>query len=778
MFSSRNQWKLVQGDNNEQIDELVKQTNAPRLAVSILFDRGYDTAEKINKFLNPELDMLYDPFLLHDMQKACDRIKKAIMAGEKITVYGDYDADGLTSTSIMYEALLQLGGDVQYYIPDRFKDGYGSNLAVYKKLISEGTGLIVTVDNGVSGDEAVDYAQQQGVDVVITDHHEMPAELPQAFAVVHPRHPAGKYPFSDLSGAGVAFKTATALLEEVPPEMLDLVAIGTVADIVSLTDENRVLVSAGLQVLQNTERVGLIKLYHEAGVVQDKITAETIGFGIAPRLNALGRMENGTSGVELLTTFDDQRAQELAQHVQQLNVKRQELVNEITVAALKKVEDEPASHAVNLIVGSNWHEGVLGIVASRIVEATSKPTLVLNADGDTGRAKGSGRSIEAFNLFAALDGHRDKLLSFGGHHMACGLTISIEKQAEVQQILDEEAAKQSIGEAPQPALEIAEKIDLADFQMEDIDTIQMLAPFGQDNQRPVFGFSNYKITAAKPMGKANNHLRLNLENSKGDQISAVYFGIDPEKLGQIVQDPTRVEFVGYPDKNVWRGNVTLQVKIEDLRLQQAQESDLQVFDQRANKLTVNMFKQPGVYAFFEKKILAQVQKYLPVGSKAIVLSKQGPKVQAKDLYLIDCPNDLRDLQSSLSSVDAQKIHLVFYPRKDVSKVGMPDRSQFGDLYRFVLSHHELNLSQDGDQIAKHLGLPKELVIFMLQVFFEVGFVKIENGLVTGVPGTQHVNLKETSSYHSRRLQIRTQQILLHSKSADLINWVKEQTVLC
>lgn len=775
MFSSRNQWKFIQNDNNEQIDELVKQTKAPRLVVSLLLERGYDSAEKINRFLKPELEMLYDPFLLHDMQKACDRIKKAITSGEKITVYGDYDADGLTSTSIMYEALLQLGADVQYYIPDRFKDGYGPNLEVYKKLISEGTRLIVTVDNGVSGNEAVNYAQQQGVDVVITDHHEMPAELPHAFAIVHPRHPDSSYPFSDLSGAGVAFKTATALLEEVPPEMLDLAAIGTVADIVSLTDENRVIVSAGLKVLQNTERVGLLSLYHEAGVEQNKITAETIGFGLAPRLNALGRLESGALGVELLTTFDDQRAQEIAQHVQQLNVKRQELVNEITAAALKKVENESQQHAVNLVVGSNWHEGVLGIVASRLVEATGKPTLVLNANEETGAAKGSGRSIAAFNLFAALDGHRDQLLSFGGHHMACGLTIAIEKQDEVQQILDDEAAKQNISAAPQPVLEIADKIDLTNFHLDDLDKIEMLAPFGQDNQRPVFAFTNFKVKLAKPMGKANNHLRLNLENSKGDLVSAVYFGIDQDKLGQIIQDPKHVEFVGYPDKNVWQNKTSLQVKIEDLRLVQGQP-ELQVFDQRVNKLTVNMFKKPGVYAFFEKKILAQVKQYMSVDSKAIVLSKQGEKVRAKDLYLIDCPNDLRNLQLSLNTVEAQKIHLVFYPKNDVSKAGMPDRAQFGNLYRFVLSHHELNLSRDGAKIAKHLGVSKELMIFMFQVFFEVGFVKIENGLVTGVPSTQHVNLKETSSYHSRRLQIRTQQILLHSKSADLINWVKEQSV--
>jgi len=782
LFSSRNRWNFVKNTDNKKVDELAKETKTPKLVISILFNRGFDTVDKINQFLNPKLEMLADPFLLHDMEKGCERIKKAIMLGEKITVYGDYDADGLTSTSIMYEALLQLGADVRYYIPDRFKDGYGPNVEVYKQLINQGTSLIVTVDNGVSGLKAVKYAQEQGVDVVITDHHEMPAELPNAYAIIHPRHPDGDYPFGELSGAGVAFKTASALLEEIPSEMLDLAAIGTVADIVSLTDENRVIVSAGLKVLQNTERIGLLSLYQEAGIDQEKITAETIGFGIAPRLNALGRMENGSPGVELLTTFDEQRAKEIASHIQQLNVQRQELVNQITTEALKMVEKQGQDHAVNLIVGQNWHEGVLGIVASRIVEATGKPTLVLNADETTGAAKGSGRSIEAFNLFSALDGHRDQLLSFGGHHMACGLTISTEKRSEVQAILDTEAGKQDISSAPQPTLDIAGQIDLTNFDLSDLDTIEMLAPFGQDNEKPLFAFNNYKIKTAKPMGKGNNHLRLTLETTKGDLISAVFFGIAQDKLAQILQDPAEVEFVGYPDKNVWQNKTSLQIKIDDLKLEQKQVNQqepgakLKVFDQRVSKLTVDLFKRPGVYAFFEKNILSQVKKYLPTDAKAVILPVQEQEIQTTDLFLIDCPKDLRDLQTSLNKVDAERIHLVFYHKNDVYQHGMPDRKQFGNLYRFVLSHQDLNISRDGEQIAKHLGLTKELMIFMFQVFFEVGFVKIENGLVTGVPGTQRVNLQETSSYHSRRLQIRTQQILLHSKSADLIKWVKEQSI--
>lgn len=773
MFLARNQWTAAPKIAEDRLNELVQQTQLPKLVVKILLSRGYQTSEDITNFLQPDLSMLHDPFLLHDMDKACERIKKAITSGEKIVIYGDYDADGLTSTSIMYESLLQLGADVSYYIPDRFTDGYGPNLAVYQRLVSEGASLIVTVDNGVSGVEAVNYAQDHGVDVVITDHHELPEQLPQAYAIVHPRYPGSTYPFTDLSGAGVAFKTATALLEELPQEMLDLAAIGTVADIVSLTGENRVLVSFGLKVLQNTERVGLLALYQQAAVKQDKISAETIGFVLAPRLNSLGRLENGAVGVELLTTFDDARAAEIAKHVQELNVKRQELVNSITLEALKKVETQPKGHLVNLIMGQGWHEGVLGIVASRLVEATGKPTIVLTIDPETKKAKGSGRSVEAFNLFKALDGHRSELVSFGGHHMACGLTIAVEKQEKIQTILDQEAQKQNLAEAKRAELKLAGQVDLDNFELADLESLELLAPFGQDNEQPVFSFTNFAIKAAKPMGKSNNHLRLNLQTKSGQRLSAVYFGIDQNKLSQIIQSPAQVEFVGHLDKNVWQDQVTLQIKIADFKLEQDSPS-IEVLDQRVAQLTVNLFQQQGTYAFFAAKIKEKVQPYLPAGTPVILLPQQAEQIKADDLFIVDCPTDLRDLQKSLHGINVQKIHLLLYQQNDVFKIGMPDRAQFGQLYRFVLKHPEINLRQDGKKMAAKLGLANELMIFMLKVFFEVGFVKIEDGLVTGVPTTTRVNLKETSSYHSRRLQIRTQEILLHSKSADLIEWVKAQ----
>ncbi|WP_226789481.1 single-stranded-DNA-specific exonuclease RecJ [Latilactobacillus graminis] len=408
-------WQLKATPTDQDLQAIMAVESLPKAAAQLLWQRGIKTPAAINAFMHPNVGQLHDPYALHDMQTAVDRIQAAVMNGEKITIYGDYDADGITSTALMQETLESLGAEVAVYVPNRFRDGYGPNLDVYKQLVENGTQLIVTVDNGVSGVEPIAYAQEHGVDVVVTDHHELPSELPGATAIVHPRHPEGQYPFGDLCGVGVAFKVATALLEEVPYESLDLVAIGTVCDLVSLTDENRVLVSLGLQQLQNTSRPGLVALCHSAGIEQAELDATSIGFSIGPRLNAIGRLGDANLGVNLLTTFDEEQAVEQAQFIEQQNKKRQELVQAISTTALEMAQSlENQASSTLVLAHEGWHEGVLGIVASRIVEQTGKPTLVLTIDPATGQAKGSGRSVEAYHLFKALDEQRALLTHFGG----------------------------------------------------------------------------------------------------------------------------------------------------------------------------------------------------------------------------------------------------------------------------------------------------------------------------------------------------------------------------
>ena len=488
MIDSHYDWQVKHVDQPAAAaQEAAEQLKIDPMIAQILINRGYDTTEKMQTFLTPDLSQLHDPLTMHDMQKGVERIQAAIMNAEKVTIYGDYDADGVTSTAIMYETLDQLGANVDYFIPNRFVDGYGPNTAAFERLIEGGTKLIVTVDNGVSGHDAIARANELGCDVVVTDHHELPEELPDAAAVIHPRHPDGNYPFGGLSGAGVAFKVATVLLEEVPQELLDLAALGTVADLVPLVDENRVLVSLGLQILAQTDRLGLVNLMQGAGIDPSRLTEQSIGFGIAPRLNALGRLDDAAPAVELLTTLDDQRASELAQLTEKQNKYRQQLVADISETALTQAQDAAHSaHPALVITGEHWHEGVLGIVASKVVEATGKPTVVLNVNAENNTAKGSGRSVAGFNLFEAFDGHRDLMVAFGGHAGAVGMTAKADHLTAPQAAFDDGAVTQHPTDQPKIQLNVAGNLTAEQVTFTLSDQSQQVAPLGTGKPVPLF----------------------------------------------------------------------------------------------------------------------------------------------------------------------------------------------------------------------------------------------------------------------------------------------------
>ena len=339
MLNSTFDWEEKKIPNLKEVDlqALAKEMKCSPLLVELALSRGYQTKEAIENFLKPS-EVFHDPFLLYDMEKAVERIRTAILNNEAILIYGDYDADGITATTILVEVLDSLGANVSYYLPDRFEDGYGPNQSVYKYYIEQGIQLIITCDNGVAGHQAIHYAKERGVDVIITDHHEIGETLPEAYAVVHARHPKGHYPFGDLCGVGVALKVATALLGDLPTEYLDVCAIGTIADLVSLTDENRTIVQMGLKLMQNTDRVGLAELIQRVGVDPKNLNEETVAFQLAPRLNALGRLGSAMPGVELLTTFDVEEAKSLVDQIEVSNQTRRSIVDKITQEAFQQVE--------------------------------------------------------------------------------------------------------------------------------------------------------------------------------------------------------------------------------------------------------------------------------------------------------------------------------------------------------------------------------------------------------------------------------------------------------
>lgn len=545
-------------NNKYQWSTAPSVTSLKTLMQVLYRERNVTNNSEAKQFLFPALTRVYDPFMLHDMQKAVDRIRLAIKNQEQITVYGDYDADGITSTSLITEILFNMGAKVNYYVPDRFRDGYGPNKDAYGNLLRSGTKLVVTVDNGVSGKDVIDPIVDQGIDVVITDHHELPDELPtKACAIVHPAFPGSNYPFAGLSGVGVAFKLAWALLGKMPVDELDLVSIGEIADVVSVNDENRALISAGLKVLTNTHRPGLHKLLTFAGIDNQALSSTEVGFDIAPRLNALGRIGNASDGVALLISKDQSLAESLAQKTDELNTKRKQLVADIYEQAKSQADTNP--NQALIIAGHNWHQGVLGIVASRIMDDTGKPVIVVSNNGDDSVMKGSGRSREGFNLYQALDPHRDLMVSFGGHPQACGLSVDAANVVALQEAFNVEALKQGFNASQKADLKVDAIVEPSLVNSEKVfDVIHKLQPYGPNNSQPEFELHNVYADSFFLMGKEKQHLKF-----RANGLTCVFFNAG-SLIGDLEDQP--LDIVGKLNLNRWRGQVTVQMLVDDVRV--------------------------------------------------------------------------------------------------------------------------------------------------------------------------------------------------------------------
>lgn len=536
-----------------------------KIATKILKNKKITDKKVIRMLAKPQKNNLYEPYAYKDMGKAVQLIKQAIADKIQITIYGDYDVDGITATSIVYETLQEMGAKVNYYIPDRFKDGYGANPTTYKKLIDKGTQLFITVDNGIQAFDAIDYGNEHGVKTIVTDHHEVGSKLPNADAIIHARANNDYYPFKELSGAGVAFKLSTVLLGYIPKTLLELACLGIVADLVSMTDENHTIVKFGLITLKKTKREGLIDLYDDLGIDRESITEQTISFKLAPVLNSLGRMGDANVGVELLTTKDKQRASVLANFAKEQNEKRKELVNELTDSAFLQAEgklDDFDPKEVNgcpiTIVALKADEksrGVAGIVASKLVEFTDKPSLCLIID-ENGVAKGSGRSVDGFNLFDALNKHVDLMENFGGHEMACGITIKNENIPQLTRLLTSDGLKlPSEDENKQKGI-INSAISLHPSQanLEAYNSVRFLAPYGTDYNEPQFSITG-KASNPQVIGKDKTHLKFNLGN-----LTCLAFG----KADEISKLDNEVTIIGRLSLNVFMGRKNVQLMVDEI----------------------------------------------------------------------------------------------------------------------------------------------------------------------------------------------------------------------
>ena len=536
------------------------------LCAAVLCARGLDDPGQAEAFLRGGAGELHDPFLLRDMDAAAARVARALEDGEAIAVYGDYDVDGITSTTLLTEFLRSRGGRVTAYIPDRIEEGYGLNREAEARLRSSGVTLIVTVDCGITAVEEVEYARELGMDVVITDHHRCKGELPRAAAVVDPRRPDCAYPFEELAGVGVALKLILALTppaerEAVFARYADLAAVGTVADVMALTGENRTIVTRGLEALSRTNRPGLAALLREAGAQGKPVTAVTVGYTLAPRINAAGRLEQAEAALELLLTEDPRRADALAEYLCQLNRTRQAIELEIFEACVERIGQDPdLARPCVVMAGEGWHQGVVGIVASRLAEKYACPAFMICLD--QGRGKGSCRSFGGFSLFTALESCADLLEGFGGHEMAAGFTILEENIPAFRARMAALIQDYTQGQPMTASLDIDVGLeDGACLTVEGVESLECLEPHGLGNPKPVFALTGLTVVSCADVG-GGRHLKLRLRQGEG-QFDAIFFSATAAAAG--VTPGCRVDVAFTPQINDFRGSRTVQLQLCDLR---------------------------------------------------------------------------------------------------------------------------------------------------------------------------------------------------------------------
>jgi single-stranded-DNA-specific exonuclease len=562
------QWELASTDETQRIEDLTAQLGVRPVIARLLVQRGVTTAEEARRFFAPERTGLHDPFLFRDMRAAVDRIIEALTSRQKIYVFGDYDVDGITSASMLYLFFRDLGGDVKYYIPDRQTEGYGLSVEGIESAADDGAKLIVTVDCGITAVNEVTRATELGLDVIVSDHHQPGESIPDALAIINPKRPDSPYPFSELAGDGVAYKLAQGVAETLELDddyldrYLDLVAVGTAADIVPLVNENRIFVRMGLDKLNRDPQVGIRALIETARLRLGRTDVGQIIYGLAPRINAVGRLGSASRAVDLMITSNEQRARHLSQELEQENRERRRIDTATLEEAVDEVEAtfDPARDYGIVLARESWHGGVIGIVASRLIERYYRPTIMISIEDGVG--KGSARSIPGFDIYEAIGECSDLLEQFGGHTYAAGLSLPAENIPKLRERFNEIAARELTEKQLIPKLDIDAELEIGEVNDDLLQQLKAFAPFGPSNPVPIFmsrtvGLSGY------PRIVGSNHLKFKVRADRRT-IDCIGFNLG-EKLG--LMDPTRDlnEIVYTIEENEWMGSVYLQLRIQDVR---------------------------------------------------------------------------------------------------------------------------------------------------------------------------------------------------------------------
>jgi len=559
-------WVVHPRRSSEKATRLAQLLRAPMAVAHTLVNRGIDTENKAWSYLEPSIEDLHDPAEMLDLDRAAERILAGIARKERIFIQGDYDVDGITSTFLLYSALVELGAAAEYHIPDRIKDGYGLTVEAIDEARRRNCTLVVTVDCGITAVEAVAHATSLGIDTVITDHHEPPAVLPTAHAIINPLRPGCPYPFKSLAGVGVTFKLVERLFEakgglDHARDYLDVVALGTIADVVPLVGENRVLARLGLDRLNEGKSLGLAALIEKVNLKGKRISSGQVAFVLAPRINAAGRMGNAEQGLRLLLARDQQEAKAIAGSLEEDNDERRKKDEKALVEAERRVTEELAYPDCSSILlwSDTWHPGVIGIVASRLVERFQRPAVLVALDGERGR--GSGRSLPGLDLTQLLDGCHDLLIAHGGHAFAAGLTVERSRLPELRERLEKLAREQFQPDQFTTQLELDTDLRVADCNEELVEWLERMTPFGLDNPEPVFHLQNAQIESVSTVG-AGKHVRFTVREGSAT-VEAIGFGMG--ELKSRLDSLRQADLAFVPTLNTWNNQQRVQLKLKGVR---------------------------------------------------------------------------------------------------------------------------------------------------------------------------------------------------------------------
>ncbi|KKQ94335.1 MAG: single-stranded-DNA-specific exonuclease, single-stranded-DNA-specific exonuclease [candidate division CPR2 bacterium GW2011_GWC1_39_9] len=554
-------WIVSPEPSINKLDEVYDEITA-----MLLYNRGIEIEGLAREFLDPDFYNIPDPMIIPGMKEGTSRIIQAIEKKEKICIYGDYDVDGVTATALLMSLFSKIGMEVEYYIPSRIDEGYGLSKKVIQKLAKDGVNLIITVDCGITAVDEVKEANSLGVDVIITDHHEPPTKLPQAISIIHPALKGSKYLTKNLAGVGVAYKLAQAIMEQINYSKkveflkwsLDLVALGTVADLVPLLGENRVLVYYGLIVLSKTQRIGLKKLFEVSSINPKELDSLKIAFQLAPRINAAGRLSHAKEGLELLLTEDEERAEVLAEHLSKLNSERQKKTEKILMEAFGKIDNLPDDMKFIVLHSPLWSSGIIGIVASKIVEAYARPVILLEENGEV--LHGSGRSIATVDLYKILSKLESHFINFGGHKMAAGVTLNKSNYENFLEQLHEISSQLIDSDDLVNLVRIEVRINFSQIDYSLLETIDKFKPFGNGNQAPIFMTEKLLVKYFDLVGKNKNHIKLLLVDESGSSFNAIGFG-----MGDVEIAPGSIVDIAYKlHLNEWNNKKNIDLVIEDI----------------------------------------------------------------------------------------------------------------------------------------------------------------------------------------------------------------------